>query len=162
VCPCASIRYALDGHYGDGATNRDVFAAEVQPLLKLAVGGGRATFVCFGQTGTGKTYTAHGMECAIAAALFGSVGEMGGGSVSDDGGGSSGGSGGANGGAPAAEGRIEPQGGARLLPLGAAVDVSAFELRGKQARDLLAGGRLVKLLQVHLPTALACRPVCLP
>jgi kinesin family protein 2/24 len=47
-----------------------VFRRAVKPLLAKAINGGRATFIAFGQTGTGKTHTVHGVEREIADALF--------------------------------------------------------------------------------------------
>ena len=179
---CIINRYSLDGHYSDSATNQDVFDSEVEPLLAHAVSGGRATFVCFGQTGTGKTYTVHGVQLAIAAALFSDTSSISasprcserincfeerasGGEIDDD-------SSSALAEAPLREspllesakedkgsvgGSIVPSPACRL-PQGTVVDVSAFELRGRQARDLLANGKPVKLLQVPFSLSDALMP----
>ena len=38
------------------------FSSKVRPLLNRVLEGERATFIAFGQTGTGKTHTVHGVE----------------------------------------------------------------------------------------------------
>ena len=53
-------RFCLDAVFNERARNEEVFEEAVQPLLDSALEGGRATVVFFGQTGTGKTYTARG------------------------------------------------------------------------------------------------------
>lgn len=119
-------------------------------MLAHAVSGGRATFVCFGQTGTGKTYTVHGVQLAIATALFGDNASSSNSSRHVDNGNASSQSGSQEGDAcdASSSAPADAKSPACLLPQGTVVDVSAFELRGRQARDLLANGKPVKLLQV--------------
>jgi len=116
------------------------------------VSGGRATFVCFGQTGTGKTYTVHGVQLAIATALFGDNASSSNSSrqVDDGGAPNQSGSLGVDAACDSSPAPADAKSPACLLPQGIVVDVSAFELRGRQARDLLANGKPVKLLQVHI------------
>jgi len=53
--------FVFDNVFHEQATNAAVFTSEVQPLLDAALQGKRATLLCYGQTGTGKTYTLSGM-----------------------------------------------------------------------------------------------------
>ena len=62
--------FAQDNFFSEAATNPEVFEQEVRPLLEKVLSGGRATFVAFGQTGTGKTHTVHGVEEELARAIF--------------------------------------------------------------------------------------------
>lgn len=49
--------FQVDKVFGAEATNDLLTSSEVAPMLALANKGGNATLLCFGQTGTGKTYT---------------------------------------------------------------------------------------------------------
>ena len=100
--------FGMDAFFESGASNREVFEETCLPLLERALAGERATFLAFGQTGTGKTYTVHELEREVATELF------------------------------KANGR---------LPRSWQVELTVFELRGKEARDLLDGGKPVRLLQ---------------
>eukprot|EP00931_Biecheleriopsis_adriatica_P049539 TRINITY_DN28663_c0_g1_i1.p1 TRINITY_DN28663_c0_g1~~TRINITY_DN28663_c0_g1_i1.p1 ORF type:complete len:663 (+),score=135.57 TRINITY_DN28663_c0_g1_i1:28-1989(+) len=63
-------RFCLDQIFGDGDGNEAVFEAAAKPLLQAASEGKRSTLVFFGQTGTGKTYTARGVLDAMTDAVF--------------------------------------------------------------------------------------------
>ena len=43
--------------FGADSTNEELTSSEISPMLDLANSGGNGTILCFGQTGTGKTYT---------------------------------------------------------------------------------------------------------
>ena len=62
--------FAMDSHFSESASNSEVFEREVRPLLNRVLEGERATFIAFGQTGTGKTHTVHGVEEELAKAIF--------------------------------------------------------------------------------------------
>jgi len=65
-------RFCLDRVFGADDSNDAVYADAVRPLLlpvKNGVGG-HSTLLFFGQTGTGKTYTASGVLEHVAAELF--------------------------------------------------------------------------------------------
>ena len=49
--------FQVDKVFGAEANNEQLTESEVAPMLTRANNGGNATLVCFGQTGTGKTYT---------------------------------------------------------------------------------------------------------
>lgn len=49
--------YQFDGILPEIATNREVFKEVAQPLLRSALSGFNGILMCYGQTGTGKTYT---------------------------------------------------------------------------------------------------------
>lgn len=63
-------RFCLDRIFGEAASNAEVYADAAQPLLKAALAGGRSTLILFGQTGTGKTYTASGVLNHLVEELF--------------------------------------------------------------------------------------------
>lgn len=63
-------RFCLDRVFGAAEPNEAVYADTARPLLQAAMQGGRATLVLFGQTGTGKTYTAHSLLQMLADELF--------------------------------------------------------------------------------------------
>ncbi len=52
--------YVFDEVYGEKASNSQVCAKSVEPLLSWAIKGNQSSLLCFGQTGTGKTYTLYG------------------------------------------------------------------------------------------------------
>ena len=62
--------FALDGLFTAEDDCATVFDNTVAPLLGTVVSGGRATFVAFGQTGTGKTFTVHSIQNQLAQVLF--------------------------------------------------------------------------------------------
>lgn len=49
--------YFFDRIWNEAATNLDVCQTEIQRLVNWAIRGLSSTLLCFGQTGTGKTYT---------------------------------------------------------------------------------------------------------
>ena len=62
--------YALD-HVFDADTREEaIHASVVEPLLDRVRCGGRASLILFGQTGTGKSYTAHRMQRYLADCLY--------------------------------------------------------------------------------------------
>jgi len=63
-------RFCLDRVFDETEGNDVVYAEAARPLMKAAAAGGRATFLLFGQTGTGKTHTAGGILRLIATDLF--------------------------------------------------------------------------------------------
>lgn len=56
--------------FGDHATTREVYDTTTEPLLQHALSGGQSVVMMNGQTGSGKSHTMKGLECAIAADLF--------------------------------------------------------------------------------------------
>eukprot|EP01034_Spumella_vulgaris_P025750 gene25750-32239_t len=62
--------YVFDEVYGDTASNLDVCKRSVEPLLSWAVKGNQSSVLCFGQTGTGKTYTLYGALEYISTRLL--------------------------------------------------------------------------------------------
>ena len=60
--------FVFDNVFHEQVTNRAVFDSEVRPLLAAALEGKRATLLCYGQTGTGKTYTLSGMLREVVGA----------------------------------------------------------------------------------------------
>jgi Kinesin-like protein len=119
--------YALDHVFDEDTDEHVLHDAVISPLLDRVQAGGRASLICFGQTGTGKSYTAHRMQRFLAACLY-----------------------------PDQDGYPEshwafPTASEQLL----AVEVEAFELRQKKAYDLLNGRQVVRLVtdseeQVHV------------
>lgn len=67
-------RFSLDRLFGEAATNAEVYEEAAQPLVQAALSGGRATLLMFGQTGTGKTYTAGGILHHLAQDIFSQAG----------------------------------------------------------------------------------------
>ncbi|CAE7288449.1 KIN13B [Symbiodinium sp. CCMP2592] len=63
-------RFCLDAVFHERVDNQEVFEEAVQPLLNASLEGGRATVVFFGQTGTGKTYTARGALDLMSELVF--------------------------------------------------------------------------------------------
>lgn len=62
-------RYLLDQVWDESAGNAQVSADSVLPLLRWARRGKSATLLCYGQTGTGKTYTLGGCLELLAEEL---------------------------------------------------------------------------------------------
>lgn len=63
-------RFCLDRIFGEADTNTEVYDEAARPLAQAAMSGGRATLLMFGQTGTGKTYTASGILQHLAKDIF--------------------------------------------------------------------------------------------
>jgi Cdc6-like AAA superfamily ATPase len=51
------LLYKFDRVFGGDSNNDEVTGHVVRPLVSHAVQGGDSTILCYGQTGTGKTYT---------------------------------------------------------------------------------------------------------
>ena len=149
--------FGLDALYDERATTLAVFNDSVRPLLDTALAGGAATFIAFGQTGTGKTYTVNGIHELVAATVFEpttppaapptaqSTPLM----------------------APSAPPRAQPQP-AALEPEGAwavrgrCVGLQVIEVKGRKCYDLLHGRTLVRLMhgtdgEVHVCGAKSVR-----
>lgn len=52
--------FSFDHAFGPTATQDEVYASCVRPLVESLVDGYNATVFCYGQTGSGKTYTLGG------------------------------------------------------------------------------------------------------
>eukprot|EP00929_Paragymnodinium_shiwhaense_P043020 TRINITY_DN22171_c0_g1_i1.p1 TRINITY_DN22171_c0_g1~~TRINITY_DN22171_c0_g1_i1.p1 ORF type:complete len:708 (+),score=161.29 TRINITY_DN22171_c0_g1_i1:77-2200(+) len=63
-------RFCLDRIFQEKDDNEVVYAEAARPLLDSAATGARSTLIMFGQTGTGKTYTAWGVLDRLARDLF--------------------------------------------------------------------------------------------
>mmetsp|Transcript_18425 Transcript_18425/g.39398 ORF Transcript_18425/g.39398 Transcript_18425/m.39398 type:complete len:718 (+) Transcript_18425:100-2253(+) len=68
------LRFCLDRIFSEHTDNRSVYAEVMPGLLEKARGGGRSTLMLFGQTGTGKTYTAQSLLDELVAELFATEG----------------------------------------------------------------------------------------
>jgi kinesin family protein 2/24 len=64
--------FQFDKIFHEHTTNLQVCIDAVEPLLQRAMEGHRSTLLCFGQTGTGKTYTLYGALEYLADHLIGS------------------------------------------------------------------------------------------
>jgi len=64
-------QYVVDRVFGEHASNRMVCEETVEPLVSWAETGRTATLMCFGQTGTGKTYTLYGALEYLSSRLVG-------------------------------------------------------------------------------------------
>ena len=62
--------FALDGVFGASTDEAAMLDRVVAPLISLALDGGNASLILFGQTGCGKTHTAHTMQKFLAQRLF--------------------------------------------------------------------------------------------
>lgn len=62
---------AFDHIFDQHTTNSALCADAVEPLVQRALQGHQSTLLCFGQTGTGKTYTLYGALDYIAGRLVG-------------------------------------------------------------------------------------------
>jgi len=67
-------QFAFDRVFDEAADNAKVCAECVAPMLRRLEAGRASTLVCFGQTGTGKTYTLYGALAYLAQALEGRKG----------------------------------------------------------------------------------------
>ncbi|KZV99839.1 P-loop containing nucleoside triphosphate hydrolase protein [Exidia glandulosa HHB12029] len=67
--------YAADLSFGPDATNADIYEGIVKTprLVELALGGGVACVLAYGQTSAGKTYSIHAIELALALDLFSAI-----------------------------------------------------------------------------------------
>ena len=65
--------YALDRVFHEFVSNQDICDETVLPLLQWALEGNQSTLLCFGQTGTGKTYTLYGALKYLAEKLIGAA-----------------------------------------------------------------------------------------
>lgn len=63
-------RFCLDRIFSEVEENITVYREAAAPLVEAALDGRRATLVFFGQTGTGKTYTASAVLDILATKLF--------------------------------------------------------------------------------------------
>jgi len=52
--------FSFDYIFDTNATNQAVFQATLKPLIESTLQGGHSAFLCFGQTGSGKSYTMGG------------------------------------------------------------------------------------------------------
>mmetsp|Transcript_68968 Transcript_68968/g.121969 ORF Transcript_68968/g.121969 Transcript_68968/m.121969 type:complete len:661 (-) Transcript_68968:87-2069(-) len=63
-------RFCVDRIFSEWETNDDVYEDAAKPLVDAAATGSRATLIFFGQTGTGKTFTARGVLELITKDIF--------------------------------------------------------------------------------------------
>lgn len=63
-------RFCLDRVFNEDEKTATVYEEATQPLVRSALEGNRSTFILFGQTGTGKTYTAQGVLEQLTCDLF--------------------------------------------------------------------------------------------
>lgn len=63
--------FELHGAFGSESTTEEVYARSVEPLVRLALGGGLGTVIAYGQTGSGKTHTMQGLQHLAAQAMLG-------------------------------------------------------------------------------------------
>jgi Kinesin motor domain len=64
-------QFVFDEVFDSRAANSDVCAAAIEPLFQWAHSGHKATVICFGQTGTGKTFTFNAALSHIAQRSLG-------------------------------------------------------------------------------------------
>ena len=62
-----TLQFEYDGIFPDSTSQTDAYEAIGRPLVDAALAGHAACLMCYGQTGTGKTYTFGGGECLRAA-----------------------------------------------------------------------------------------------
>lgn len=62
--------FPFDRCFNDRATNEEVFADGLEPLVRHAAEGGLGTLFMFGQTGSGKTYTMTALVWFMARLIF--------------------------------------------------------------------------------------------
>lgn len=70
------FRFPVDQCWGPAASTQRVYDDVVAPLVEWAKAGHGTTVLCYGQTGTGKTYTLGGVAEALAQDLLGTDVEM--------------------------------------------------------------------------------------
>eukprot|EP01112_Ceratiomyxa_fruticulosa_P016131 TRINITY_DN4840_c0_g2_i1.p1 TRINITY_DN4840_c0_g2~~TRINITY_DN4840_c0_g2_i1.p1 ORF type:complete len:1103 (+),score=300.04 TRINITY_DN4840_c0_g2_i1:27-3311(+) len=61
----SSKTFTFDTVYGTNSTQKEVFDNTVVPIVDEVLKGFNCTIFCYGQTGTGKTYTMEGDSCSI-------------------------------------------------------------------------------------------------
>ena len=61
--PSVPLQFDYDGILPADIAQQDVYEAVARPLVDAATAGHSACLMCYGQTGTGKTYTFGGGEC---------------------------------------------------------------------------------------------------
>ena len=59
-----SKKFTFDRAFGQDSTQREVYGVVVAPLIEEVLSGYNCTVFAYGQTGTGKTHTMIGTECA--------------------------------------------------------------------------------------------------
>ncbi|KAM8779659.1 kinesin-like protein KIF22 [Rhynchonycteris naso] len=52
-----TLKYQFDAFYGEGSSQRDIYAGSVQPILRHLLEGQNASVLAYGPTGAGKTHT---------------------------------------------------------------------------------------------------------
>ena len=63
--------YYVNKVFNENITNNEISSICIDPLLKYVMNGNNATVLCFGQTGTGKTYTFNALIQQLANNLIG-------------------------------------------------------------------------------------------
>lgn len=123
--------YRFDRCFSETATNRDVYVDTLKPLVDHVMSrDGGATFLCHGQTGTGKTFTTRGMQELAARDIFSRA--KGGVRTVDP--------------AVLTDSKRARAVLANLRPGQVAIRVEFFELFQKSVRDLLAERKTIQLL----------------
>ena len=57
-----TLAYQFDGCYGPEASQLQIFARDVVPIVNQTLGGYSATIFAYGNTGAGKTFTMEGTD----------------------------------------------------------------------------------------------------
>lgn len=66
------IKYTIDRVWDETVDNQKLCIEEIDPLINYVFDGNNATVICFGQTGTGKTYTLMGALEHVSSRFVGS------------------------------------------------------------------------------------------
>jgi len=66
------IQYTIDRVWDENVSNQELCSEEIDPLVNYVFEANNATIICFGQTGTGKTYTLMGSLEHISSRFVGS------------------------------------------------------------------------------------------
>ena len=69
-------RFCLDQVFAQESSNLEVYQAAARPLLEACLQGGRSSLIFFGQTGTGKTYSARHLLEIMSLEIFEKVEEV--------------------------------------------------------------------------------------
>jgi kinesin family protein 2/24 len=69
-------RFTFDAAYPEHASNQDLYAGEVRPLLQEAFRGANVTCFAYGQTGSGKTYTMLGKKPFVKGVYANAVADI--------------------------------------------------------------------------------------
>ena len=69
-------RFCLDEIFAPDSSDAAVYRAAAQPLLRKCLKGGRSSLIFFGQTGTGKTYTARKVLEMMSKEIFEEIEEV--------------------------------------------------------------------------------------